>query len=436
MERQADHLETSGSKVGQVNKQQRRSYDANFKIMVVNKAESSNNCQAAKTFGVTECNVRRWRAEKQRLKDANSQRKSFRGPQSGRFIEVDRRVFEYVREKRSEGMPITRAVIQFKALEIARELNITGFKASLGWCRRMMRRNGLSLRRRTSLAQRLPSDFGEKLLSFQRFVINLRKKHSYPLDQIGNADQTPVYFDMPTSVTVNRKGEKSVLVKSTGNEKSRVTVMLTCLADGSKLPPYVILKRKTVPKDPMPAGIIVRAQEKGWMESGLVVDWLKVVWGARYGGLRKRRNMLVLDAFRGHLTEPVKSQVRAMNGDLVIIPGGMTSQLQVLDVVVNKPFKDNLRKKYTEWLLSGNHALTPTGKIQKPSVRLLCEWILHAWDAIPSQSIIDGFKKCCISNALDGSEDDVLWEEPVEAEQLGSDDSESEHSGAEDVCEG
>ena len=149
--------------------------------------------------------------------------------------------------------------------------------------------------------------------------------------------------------------------------------MLTCLADGSKLPPYVTLKRKTVPKDPIAAGIIVRAQEKGWMESGLVVDLLKVVWGARYRGLRKRRNMLVLDAFRRHLTESVKSQVRAMNADLVIIPGGMTSQLQVLDVVVNKPFKDNLRKKYTEWLLSGNHALKPTGKKQKPSVRLLCE---------------------------------------------------------------
>ena len=114
--------------------------------------------------------------------------------------------------------------------------------------------------------------------------------------------------------------------------------------------------------------------------------------------------MLVLGAFRGHLTEPVKGQVRAMNGDLVIIPGGMTSQLQVLDIVVNKPFKDNLRKKYTEWLLSGNHALTATGKIQKPSVRLLCEWILHVWDAVSSQSIIRGFKKCCVSNALDGSE--------------------------------
>ena len=39
--------------------------------------------------------------------------------------------------------------------------------------------------------------------------------------------------------TVNKKGEKSVLIKSTGNEKSRITCMLCCLADGTKLPPYV-----------------------------------------------------------------------------------------------------------------------------------------------------------------------------------------------------
>ncbi|TWW53315.1 Pogo transposable element with KRAB domain [Takifugu flavidus] len=192
--------------------------------------------------------------------------------------------------------------------------------------------------------------------------------------------------------------------------------MLACLADGTKLPPYVVLKRKTVPKEAMPAGIIVRAQEKGWMETELVVDWLKVVWGRRRGGLRKKRNMLILDAFCGHLSDPVKKQVKAMNGDLVIIPGGgggMTSQLQVLDVVVNKPFKANLPKKSTEWLLSGDHALTPTGEIQKPPVRLLCEWILHAWDALSPKSIIHGFKACCYQMPW-GSEDEVLWEEPAD----------------------
>ena len=49
--------EQSGSKVGQVNGYLRQSYDANFMIMVVNAAEVSNNCQAAKKYGVTECNV-------------------------------------------------------------------------------------------------------------------------------------------------------------------------------------------------------------------------------------------------------------------------------------------------------------------------------------------------------------------------------------------
>ena len=36
------------------------------------------------------------------------------------------------------------------------------------------------------------------------------------------------------------------------------------------------------------------------------------------------------------------------------------------------------------------------------------------WKAIPESIIIRSFKKCCISNALDGSEDDVLWEDDVE----------------------
>lgn len=156
-----DPLEKSASKVGQVNRNRRRSYDANFKLMVVNEAERTNNVRAGKRYDVTECNVRRWRSQKDELKNAHSERRGYRGPQTGRFTEIDRRVCDYVTEKRNEGMPIPRAVMQQKALEVATELNIARaeFKASMGWCRRMMRRNGLSLRRRTSLAQRLPADF-------------------------------------------------------------------------------------------------------------------------------------------------------------------------------------------------------------------------------------------------------------------------------------
>jgi hypothetical protein len=37
-----------------------------------------------------------------------------------------------------------------------------------------------------------------------------------------------------------------------------------------------------------------------------------------------------------------------------------------------------------------------------------------AWKAIPESIIVRTFKKFCISNALGGSEDDILWEDDGE----------------------
>ena len=37
-----------------------------------------------------------------------------------------------------------------------------------------------------------------------------------------------------------------------------------------------------------------------------------------------------------------------------------------------------------------------------------------AWKAIPEIIIVRSFKECFTSNALDGSEDDILWEDDGE----------------------
>ena len=41
-------------------------------------------------------------------------------------------------------------------------------------------------------------------------------------------------------------------------------------------------------------------------------------------------------------------------------------------------------------------------------------WVSTAWKAIPESIIVRSFKKCNISNTLDGSEDDILWEDDGE----------------------
>jgi hypothetical protein len=57
------------------------------------------------------------------------------------------------------------------------------------------------------------------------------------------------FFDMPCNYTIDFKSEKQVAMKTTGNEKLHVTVMVCLTTNDNTLPPYIILNRKTVPKE-------------------------------------------------------------------------------------------------------------------------------------------------------------------------------------------
>lgn len=172
-------------------------------------------------------------------------------------------------------------------------------------------------------------------------MLNCRKKANYELVNIGNMDETPVWFDMPSARTVNTRGEKTVSITTTGHEKSHFTVVLSCLADGTKLKPMIIFKRKTQPKEKFPPGVVVHHHPKGWMDADGVKVWIQRVWSSQPGGFL-RRSLLVWDAFRAYLAEPVKQALRQTNTDVAVIPGGLTSVLQPLDVCLNKPFKNQV----------------------------------------------------------------------------------------------
>jgi len=94
----------------------------------------------------------------------------------------------------------------------------------------------------------------------------VRKKLCFEIEQLGNMDEVPLTFDVPSNKTVDVKGAKTIMIKTSGNEKTCYTV-LACCADGTKLPPLLIFKRKTLPKDVIPHGIYIHVHVKdGWME--------------------------------------------------------------------------------------------------------------------------------------------------------------------------
>jgi hypothetical protein len=58
--------------------------------------------------------------------------------------------------------------------------------------------------------------------------------------------------------------------------------------------------------------------------------------------------------------------------------------------------------------------LTETLKIKHAAPSEVAWWASAAWKAIPESIIIRSFNKHCISNALKGSEDDIVWKDNVE----------------------
>ena len=64
-----------------------------------------------------------------------------------------------------------------------------------------------------------------------------------------------------------------------------------------------------------------------------------------------------------------------------------------------------------DWMLNGNKEFTKGGSLKRPSLPLIVEWIRLAWELIPQEMVIKSFKKCGISNSMDGDEDDILFTE-------------------------
>lgn len=125
-------------------------------------------------------------------------------------------------------------------------------------------------------------------------------------------DQVPLTFDIPVNRTVEKTGTSTVNRRTTGNEKSSLTVVLACQANGQKLQPMVIFKRKTLPKENFPAGVVIKANPKGWMDEEKMSEWLREIYVKRAGGFfHTAPSLLIYDSMRAHITDGVKKTSEA-----------------------------------------------------------------------------------------------------------------------------
>ncbi|CAI5992100.1 unnamed protein product [Closterium sp. NIES-65] len=150
------------------------------------------------------------------------------------------------------------------------------------------------------------------------------------------------------------------------------------------------------------SGIVVQAQDNGWMDESAVQTWLSKEVLPHLNpqrGQNARRAMLVLDSYRGQITQTMLQSYRTHSITPAVIPAGCTSQIQPLDVSINRCFKAAVRARYARWFMRN---------LQRPPHPVVLQWIAEAWDQVPKQIIIDAFRHCGISSKLDGTENHLV----------------------------
>lgn len=82
---------------------------------------------------------------------------------------------------------------------------------------------------------------------------------------------------MLSNATVDKRGKRSVPMKSTGHEKDHFTVVLSAKAHCTKLKPYIVFKGKgtrLMKQLKTAQGVVVRLSSTGWINDELTKDYL------------------------------------------------------------------------------------------------------------------------------------------------------------------
>ena len=84
---------------------------------------------------------------------------------------------------------------------------------------------------------------------------------------------------------------------------------------------------------------------QGYVEH-IIVPYIKNV---RENVGNDKAALVIMDNFKGQVTESVLKLLDDHNILVVLLPPNTTDQLQPMDISVNKPAKEYLRKRFEEW---------------------------------------------------------------------------------------
>ena len=194
---------------------------------------------------------------------------------------------------------------------------------------------------------------------FHSIVTTIENK-KIPKSLVINLDQTPSKYAPGCNKTLAPKGVKNVSITGS-TDKRTITATFSIIMDGQFLPRQIIFGGKTsksFPRASFPGGFLVSANPKHYSNEE---ESLKMMKHIIIPYVQKQRNtlkldaeypvMLLMDVFKGQMTDPIKEILKRNNIILQKVPANLTYLFQPLDIQggPNGYTKRFMKKKFTLW---------------------------------------------------------------------------------------
>ena len=139
------------------------------------------------------------------------------------------------------------------------------------------------MRRKISVAQKDPAKLVEKLVSYIIQVRRYATVTKYSPAQIIVMDKMPVWVDMVSETTVDSVGKKSIVMKTTSHDKSRVSLCLFAKTDRNKLKPLIAFKdakgEVATLQQKLKNRAVIVSSKNSWINTKLTNVWADSVLG-------------------------------------------------------------------------------------------------------------------------------------------------------------
>ena len=216
------------------------------------------------------------------------------------------------------------------------------------------------MQRRTTTAKskHTVANFAELKKTFVSELVTLVMMEDIPGELILNWDQTGIKFVPCSSWTMDQKGARHVEMIGI-NDKRQITAVFCGSLLGNFLPLQVIYKGKTPhchPRFEFPSGWHIIHSPKHWSTEKTMIDYINFIILPYVESMREivgegKAAVVIIDNFKAQVTESCMSLLESENIHVcqLHVPPNTTDLLQPMDVAVNKPAKDFIRRNFQQW---------------------------------------------------------------------------------------